>query len=123
VANLRTHLTIGDCTIPHGIAKLAAAWPPTPPSGPLCTRSTTAGHWPMWIHIAEQISGQVRVEALGLAAIFSFRGGNHSIAATVIGRADVAARCDHIEFPPSTVPKLDYSKETPHTPTLTSESP
>jgi hypothetical protein len=63
----------------------------------------------MWTRIADHLTGQPRVEALGLAAVFSFRGGNPGLAATLIERADVAARRDHTEFPAILeVLKLDH---------------
>lgn len=112
LAHLRTHLINGDRDITRGLAELAgrlAADPTirTPLLNIAAGRPLAAAL--MWIIIADQISGQARVEALSLAAFFSFRGGNPGIAATLINRADVAARRDHVEFPPVLdVLKLDY---------------
>lgn len=54
----------------------------------------------LWIRIADQLSGQARIESLTLAAVFALAGGNPGICATLIDRVDVAARRDHTEFPP-----------------------
>ena len=103
LAHLRTHLINGDRTVTPGLAKLAGrlAADPTIRTALLSIaagRPLTAAM--MWINIADQNSGQARVEALSLAAFFAVRGGNPGIAASVINRADVAARQDHVEFPP-----------------------
>jgi hypothetical protein len=46
----------------------------------------------LWTRIADQLSGPARLEALALAATFSFNGGNTAIAARLIAAADVTAR-------------------------------
>jgi hypothetical protein len=103
LANLRTHLINGDRTVSQGLAQLAGRLA-VDPTIRTALFNIAAGR-PlaaalMWINIADQITGQARVEALSLAAFFAFRGGNPGIAATLINRADVAARRDHVEFPP-----------------------
>jgi hypothetical protein len=53
----------------------------------------------LWIRIADQLSGQARIEALTLAAVFALQGGNPGIAATLSTRVDVAARRERTEIP------------------------
>ncbi|ETZ38093.1 hypothetical protein [Mycobacterium intracellulare] len=63
----------------------------------------------LWIRIADQLSGQARIESLTLAATFALAGGNPGISATLIDRVDVAARRNHTEAPPILeVLKLDH---------------
>ena len=113
LAHLRTQLVNGTCNPSRGLAELA---------GRLVVDDTfnktmlykIADRRPLaaallWIRIADHLSGQARVESLALAAVFAFKGGNPGIAATLITRADVAARRDHTEFPPMlSILKLDH---------------
>ncbi|GAB4995809.1 hypothetical protein MAHJHV58_49070 [Mycobacterium avium subsp. hominissuis] len=112
LAHLRSHLINNDRDIPRGLAELAGRLA-VDPSMRTAVLNIAAGR-PltaalMWITIADQTSGQARVEALSLAAFFAMRGGNPGIAATMINRADVAARRDNVEFPPVLdILKLDH---------------
>lgn len=113
LAALRTELVTGHCTPSRGLAELA---------GRLVVDDTfnhtmlhkIAEHRPLaaallWICIADQLTGQPRIESLALAATFAFNAGNHGTAARLIDRADVAARRDRTEFPPGLeVLKLDH---------------
>lgn len=112
VANLRRHLIDRDYTVTAGFAQLAGRLAIDPTARtillnvghgrPLCAAL-------LWIHIADHLAGQSRAEALALAATFAFTGGNPGIAATLIDRAAVTARRDHVEFPPVLdVLKLDH---------------
>ena len=56
----------------------------------------------LFSRIAEQLSGQHRLEALAIAATASMRGGNLAIAANLITGADVtAARYSNASYPPA----------------------
>ena len=72
----------------------------------------------LWLRIADQLSGQARIEALTLAAVFALQGGNPGIAATLITRVDVATRREHTEIPAMVgILKLDHRVRAhlPHT--------
>jgi hypothetical protein len=114
LADLRTQLVDRTCNPSRGLAELA---------GRLVVDDTLnkellykiADGRPLaaallWMRIADQLSAQPRIEALTLAAVFAFRGGNPHIAATEITRAEVeAARRDHTELPPMVnILKLDH---------------
>ena len=102
LADLRTELVNGTCNPSPGLAELAA---------PLLVDHTfktmlykIADRRPLpaallWIRIADQLSGQARIEALTLAAVFALKGGNPGIAATLITRVDVAARRQGTQIP------------------------
>lgn len=102
VANLRRHLIDRDYNVTAGFAELAGhlATDPT-----IRTILLKTGHGRplsaafLWLRIADRLAGQPRAEALGLAATFAFTGGNPGITATLINRADIAARRDHIASP------------------------
>jgi hypothetical protein len=121
LADLRAELVNGTCSPSRGLAELTA---------PLLAddRFKTmlykiADRRPLaaallWIRIADQLSGQARIEALTLAAVFALQGGNPGIAATLITRVDVATRRDSIEIPPMLgILKLDHRVRAhlPHT--------
>jgi hypothetical protein len=112
LAHLRTELINRTCNPDPALAELAGRLTIDPKFRAALLKIADGRPLPaalMWIRIADHLSGQPRVEALGLAAIFAFRGGNPGIAATLITRAEVAARRDHTEFPPVLdVLKLDH---------------
>lgn len=64
----------------------------------------------LWIRIADHLSGQPRIEAFALAAVFAFNAGNPGLAATYITAADVATRrIERTEYPAMLdVLKLDH---------------
>lgn len=112
LADLRTELVDGRCNPTRGLAELAA---------PLLVDDTyktllhkIAEHRPLraallWSRIADHLSGQPRIEALTLAALFALKGGNPGISATFITRVDVEVRRRHTEAPPMIeVLKLDH---------------
>ncbi len=103
LANLHTELVAGTCNPTRGLAELAA---------PLLADHTyttllykIADRRPLraallWSRISDHLSGQDRIEALTLAAVFALKGGNPDISATFITRIDVAVRSEHTETPP-----------------------
>jgi hypothetical protein len=112
LADLRTQLVNGTCNPSRGLAELCA---------PLLVDDhfktmlyKIADRRPLaaallWIRIADQLSGQARIEALTLAAVFALQGGNPGIAATLITRVDVAARRERTEIPAMIgILKLDH---------------
>jgi hypothetical protein len=64
----------------------------------------------LWIRIADHLSGQPRIEALALAAVFAFNAGNPGLAATHITAVDVATRrTQPTEYPAMlNILKLDH---------------
>lgn len=122
LAHLRTELATGTCNPSRGAAELAGRLAVDP------TVTTQLHHLGdrqpltaalLWICIADQLSGQPRIEALTLAAEFALAGGNAGIAANLITRVDVDTRRDHTAIPPiiGTL-KLDrrIRDHLPHTP-------
>lgn len=112
LADLHTALTDGPCNPSRGLAELAA---------PLLADNTyttalykIAERLPLraallWSRIGDQLSGQPRIEALTLAAVFALKGGNPGISATLINRVDVAVRRNHTQAPAMiNVLKLDH---------------
>ena len=112
LADLRTELIAGDCNPTRGLAELAA---------PLLVDGTykallykLAEHRPLraallWSRIADHLSGQPRIEAVTLAAVFALKGGNPGISATFITRVDVEVSRRHAETPPMIgILKLDH---------------
>lgn len=123
LADLRTQLVNRTCNPSRGLAELA---------GRLLVDDTfnktllykIADRRPLaaallWIRIADHLSGQPRIEALTLAAVFAFNAGNPGLAATHITTADVATRrTEHTEYPPMLkILKLDHRVRAhlPHT--------
>jgi hypothetical protein len=112
LADLRTELVTGTCNPSRGLAELTA---------PLLVddRFKTAlykiaDRRPLraallWSRIGDHLSGQARIEALTLAAVFALKGGNPGISATLISRVDVAVRRDNTETPAMLdILKLDH---------------
>lgn len=111
LADLRTQLVSGTCNPSRGLAELTA---------PLLIDDSfktllynIADRRPLraallWSRIGDHLSGQARIEALTLAAVFALKGGNPGISATLIARGQVASRRQHSPTPPMiAILKLD----------------
>jgi hypothetical protein len=112
LAALRTEMVTGTCNPTRGLAELSA---------PLLVDDTykallykIAHRRPLraallWSRIGDHLSGQARIEALTLAAVFALKGGNPGISATFITRVDVAVRSEHTTTPAMLdILKLDH---------------
>ncbi|ASL12332.1 hypothetical protein U8D42_27250 (plasmid) [Mycobacterium europaeum] len=112
LGHLRTELVDGSCNPSRGLAELSA---------PLLVDDSfttllykIADGRPLraallWSRIGDHLSGQSRIEALTLAAVFALKGGNPGICASLINRVDVAVRRDHTGTPAMIdVLKLDH---------------
>jgi hypothetical protein len=112
LANLRTELVNGTCNPSRGLAELTAPLLVDDRFKTMLYKIADRRPLPaalLWIRIADQLSGQARIEALTLAALFALQGGNPGIAATLITRVDVATRRDHTEIPAMLdILKLDH---------------
>ena len=112
LADLRTELVNGTCNPSRGLAELTAPLLVDDRFKTMLYKIADRRPLPaalLWIRIADQLSGQARIEALTLAALFALQGGNPGIAATLITRVDVATRRDHTEIPAMLdILKLDH---------------
>jgi hypothetical protein len=112
LANLRTELVNGTCNPSRGLAELTAPLLVDDRFNTMLYKIADRRPPPaalLWTRIADQLSGQARIEALTLAALFALQGGNPGIAATLITRVDVATRRDHTEIPAMLdILKLDH---------------
>ncbi|MGO9694925.1 MAG: hypothetical protein ACLPYO_14365 [Mycobacterium sp.] len=112
LADLRTELVNGTCNPSRGLAELTAPLLIDERFKTMLYKIADRRPLPaalLWIRIADQLSGQARIEALTLAAVFALQGGNPGIAATLITRVSVATRRDHTENPAMLdILKLDH---------------
>ena len=112
LADLRTELVNGTCNPSRGLAELTAPLLVDDRFKTMLYKIADRRPLPaalLWIRIADQLSGQARIEALTLAAVFALQGGNPGIAATLITRVSVATRRDHTEIPAMLeILKLDH---------------
>lgn len=112
LADLRTELVNGTCNPSRGLAELTAPLLVDDRFKTMLYKIADRRPLPaalLWIRIADQLSGQARIEALTLAAVFALQGGNPGIAATLITRVSVATRRDHTENPAMLdILKLDH---------------
>ena len=112
LADLRTQLVNGTCSPSRGLAELCAPLLVDEHFKTMLYKIADRRPLPaalLWIRIADQLSGQARIEALTLAAVFALQGGNPGIAATLITRVDVAARRERTEIPAMIgILKLDH---------------
>jgi hypothetical protein len=112
LADLRTELVNGTCNPSRGLAELTAPLLVDDRFKTMLYKIADRRPLPaalLWIRIADQLSGQARIEALTLAAVFALQGGNPGIAATLITRVSVATRRDRTEIPAMLdILKLDH---------------
>jgi hypothetical protein len=112
LADLRTELVNGTCNPSRGLAELAAPLLVDDRFKTMLHKIADRRPLPaalLWIRIADQLSGQARIEALTLAAVFALQGGNPGSAATLITRVSVATRRDRTEIPAMLdILKLDH---------------
>ena len=102
LADLRTELLAGTCHPTRGLAELAAPLLTDQTYRPLLdkigNRSPLRAAL-LWSRIGDHLSGQARIDALTMAAVFALQGGNPGISATYVTRVDVAVRTAHTQTP------------------------
>ncbi|GAB4686041.1 hypothetical protein MOKP106_41350 [Mycobacterium avium subsp. hominissuis] len=102
LGQLRTELLTGKCNPSRGLAELSA--PLLDDDSFTTLLYKIADRRPLraallWSRIGDHLSGQSRIEALTLAAVFALKGGNPGISASLINRVDVAVRRNHTDTP------------------------